>query len=77
MIMYAPKIIASRIQCTYRNESDRLQVIRVEDDGIERTIGAGQVLEFEAPRDSYLDIYTYEIATMALNDRISCSLLSG
>jgi Domain of unknown function (DUF1830) len=77
MIMCAPKIISSRIQCTYRNQSDRFQVIRVEDNAIERTIAAGQVFEFKAPRDSYLDIYTYEIATMLLSDRIPRRRLSG
>ncbi|MGB8702179.1 MAG: DUF1830 domain-containing protein [Thermosynechococcaceae cyanobacterium] len=41
-----------------------------EDDGIERTIAAGQVFEFEAHRDSHLDIYTHEIATTILSDRI-------
>jgi hypothetical protein len=46
MIMSPPKVIASRTQCTYRNESDRFQVIRIENDGLERTIAAGQVLEF-------------------------------
>ncbi len=76
-MMCSSKIISARIQCAYRNESDRLQVIRVEEDGIERTIAAGQVLEFRAPRDSHLDIYTYEIATMILSDRIPCSQLTG
>jgi Domain of unknown function (DUF1830) len=77
MIMSPPKIITSRIQCTYLNESDRLQVIRVIEDGIERTIAAGQAFEFETHRDSYLDIYTYEIATMILSDRIPCRQLAG
>jgi Domain of unknown function (DUF1830) len=77
MIMLSPEIITSRIQCTYRNESDRLQVIRVEDNGIERIIAAGQVLEFEAHEDSFIDIYTYEMVTMILSDRIICSRLSG
>jgi Domain of unknown function (DUF1830) len=77
MIMISPEIISSRIQCTYRNESDLVQVIRVEGDGIERTIAAGQVLEFEAHEDSFIDIYTYEMVTMILSDRILCSRLSG
>ena len=77
MIIFSPKIISPRIQCTYRNRSDRFQVIRVEDDGIERTIGVSQVIEFEAHRDSYLDIYTYEIVTMILSDRIPCSQLTS
>jgi Domain of unknown function (DUF1830) len=64
MIMSPPKIITSRIQCTYLNE-------------IERTIAAGQALEFETHGDSYLDIYTYEIATMILSDRIPCRQLAG
>jgi Domain of unknown function (DUF1830) len=76
MIMCTPKIISSRIQCTYRNESDRFQVIRVEDGGIERTIAVGQALEFEAHRDSHLNIYTYEIVTMILSDRIPCRQLA-
>jgi Domain of unknown function (DUF1830) len=77
MIMVSHRIISSRIQCTYRNESDRFQVIRVEGNGIERTIAAGQALEFEAHGDSYLDIYTYEIATMILRDRMPCHQLTG
>jgi Domain of unknown function (DUF1830) len=77
MIILSPKIINSRIQCTYRNESDRFQVIRVEDDGIERTVAAGQVVEFETHRDSNLDIYTYEMATMILSDRIPCRRLAS
>jgi Domain of unknown function (DUF1830) len=60
------------LRSTYQNESDRLQVIRVAEDGIERTIVVGQVFEFEVHRDSYLDIYTYEIAMMILSDRILC-----
>jgi hypothetical protein len=77
MIMSPPKIITSQIQCTYLNESDRLQVIRVIEDGIERTIAAGEVLAFEAHRDSHLDIYTYEIVTMTLSDRIPCRQLAS
>jgi Domain of unknown function (DUF1830) len=77
MVMVSPRIIFSQIQCTYRNESDRFQVIRVEDDGVEQMIAAGQVFEFEAHRDSHLDIYTYEIATMILSDRIPCRQLAG
>jgi hypothetical protein len=69
--------ISARIQCTYRNESNRFQVIRVEDEQIERTIAAGQVFEFEAPMDSYLDVHTSEIVTMILSDRIPCCPLAG
>ncbi|NJM27640.1 MAG: DUF1830 domain-containing protein [Pseudanabaena sp. RU_4_16] len=77
MIIFSPKISSSRIPCIYRNRSDRFQILRVEDNGIERTIAAGQLLEFEAHRDSHLDIYTYEIVTMILSDRIPCSQLTG
>lgn len=77
MMMSPSKVMTSRIQCTYRNKSDRLQVIRVAEDGIERTIAAGQVFEFEVSRDSHLDIYTYEIATIILSDRIPCRQLTG
>jgi hypothetical protein len=76
MIMCAPKIIASRIQCTYRNERDRFQVVRVVEDGIERTVAPDQVLEFEAHSNSHLDIYTYQIVTMILSDRIPCRQLA-
>jgi Domain of unknown function (DUF1830) len=74
--MLSPEIIFSQIQCTYRNDSDRFQVIRVEGHGIERTIAAGQVFEFETHQNSYIDIYTYEIATMILSDRIPCHQLT-
>lgn len=77
MIMPTTKAISSRIWCTYRNESNRFQVIRSIDEGIERTVAAGQMFEFEAHRDSFLDIHTYEIATMILSDRIPCRRLAG
>jgi hypothetical protein len=77
MIMLSHRIISSQIQCTYRNESDCFQVIRIENDGLERTIAAGQVFEFEADRDAYLDIYAYETVTMILSDRIPCRQLNG
>jgi Domain of unknown function (DUF1830) len=77
IMMIPSKIISARIQCTYRNESNRFQVIRVEDDKIERTMAAGQVFEFEAPMDSYLDVHTSEIVTMILSDRIPCRQLTG
>jgi hypothetical protein len=72
MIMFSP-IASQKIQCTYRNETDRFQVVKIE--GIERVIAAGQMFNFEAHEGSRLDIYSYELVTMSLSDRIPCNQL--
>lgn len=64
-------------QCLYFNDTDQVQIIRVEDSEqwVEKTLPPGAIYQFCAHQDSYLSIYTYESPTMVLSDRIPCRQL--
>lgn len=65
---------ANFIKCIYNNESDRVAILRINHQGhwLERVIEPGKTLLFEADRQAYLEIYTYEFATMVLSEKIAC-----
>jgi hypothetical protein len=76
--MITANLLITSLKCAYRNESDRIQVVRVEDPHhwVERTLAVGQLFQFESRQGAYLAIYSYEIASMLLCDRISCERLA-
>jgi hypothetical protein len=43
---------------------------------LERVVEAGKEFLFKAPEGAYLEICTYEMATMRLEDRVSCRELA-
>lgn len=43
---------------------------------LERVVEAGKDFPFKAPEGAYLDICTYEMATMILQDRVPCRELA-
>ncbi|MDJ0730458.1 MAG: DUF1830 domain-containing protein [Crocosphaera sp.] len=70
MISVAEKI--KKINCIFRNELDKMVIITIESEGIERVIPAFGCLEFKAKADAELKVYTYEFVTMCLSARIHC-----
>lgn len=67
----------SLISCSYHNNTSKFQTIRISDTRcyFERTIIAGQKIEFEAYPNAYLEIHSNENITMILSDKIICSQL--
>ena len=43
---------------------------------LERVVESGKDFPFKAPEGAYLDICTYEMATMILQDRVPCRELA-
>jgi hypothetical protein len=43
---------------------------------LERVVEAGKDFPFQAPSGAYLDICSYEMATMILQDRVPCRELA-
>lgn len=65
--------------CCYVNKTNQIQIIRINnslEQYLERTIFPGQRFIFEASRDSLLEIYTYELATAIVADRIPCEQIA-
>lgn len=65
---------------TYRNSTDRIQIIRVAtSDGslLERAVFPGQHLSFAAAPEAQLEIYSGEVIGALLEDRLTCSHLES
>ena len=78
MVLLAYKKVSKSIQCSYKNTTSRFQIVKIENNHkwFEKTVLPGQTITFNSDKDDYLNIYTYEIVTMLLSDRIRCSQLS-
>ena len=63
------------IECLYVNRTERMTILKIDFMGqwLERAVEAGKEYLFKTHKDAYLEIYTSEIPTMILSDRIACS----
>lgn len=69
---------SNSIRCHYVNNSSHIHVIKlmgVPNCYLERTVFPGQQLLFEAPLESYLEVFTGEIVQAIVKDRIPCRSL--
>jgi hypothetical protein len=66
------------IQCLYINRTEKMAILKIDFMGqwLERVVEAGKEFLFKAPEGAYLEICTYEMATMRLEDRVSCRELA-
>ncbi|MDJ0601682.1 MAG: DUF1830 domain-containing protein [Crocosphaera sp.] len=64
-----------KINCIFRNELDKMVIVKIQSEGIERVIPAFGCLEFKAKADAELKVYTHEFVTMCLAARVPCSQL--
>ena len=69
MLSVAKKI---NINCVFRNQLDKMVIIKIESEGIERVILPLGSFEFKAKADAELKVYTQEFVTMSLAERIRC-----
>jgi len=63
------------MNCGYCNTTSHIQIARIMNKAeliLERAIFPGQSLVFEASPDAQLEIYSSEIASAVLADRIHC-----
>jgi hypothetical protein len=56
------------INCVYVNRTEKTAILKID--------FMGQDFCFKAPEGGHLDIFTYEMATMMLEDRIPCRELA-
>lgn len=73
-----PKPESTAILCCYVNSTSQIQVSRISNiEGwyFERIVFPGQRLLFEAPLEAQLEIYTGELASAILSERIACERL--
>ena len=80
MTMFTPSTATDHDDplCCYRNESSRIQIIRIDSAPrlyLERVVLPGQCLCFAAPAEEYLEVFTSEVASALLQDRITCAQL--
>ena len=68
---------SERLLCSYSNQTERTQIIRVADlaSWYERVVFPGEWLLFEALPEAYLEVHSDEVPTAILTDKISCSQL--
>jgi hypothetical protein len=66
------------IQCLYMNRTEKIAILKIDFMGqrLERVVEAGKEFLFKAPEGAYLEICTYEMATMVLEDRVPCRELA-
>lgn len=67
-----------QIHCKYLNLTNLIQIIRISNIPnwyYERVIFPQQRLIFKAPKEAQLEVYTSEIASSILADRIPCNRL--
>lgn len=67
------------IACSYRNKTSRPQIVRITNTEyfLERVVYPEQKISFKASTNSYLEIYSSEIITSILEDRILCTKLTN
>ncbi|GBL09846.1 hypothetical protein MSj_01326 [Microcystis aeruginosa Sj] len=60
------------INCVYVSRTEKTAILKIDFMGqwLERIVEPGQDFCFNAPEGGHLDIFTYEMATMILEDRI-------
>ncbi len=62
----------------YTNDTKQIQIIRiarVSDNFLERTVLPNCQILFAATADAELEVYTYDVATAILTERITCDRL--
>ncbi|HIK46937.1 MAG TPA: DUF1830 domain-containing protein [Leptolyngbyaceae cyanobacterium M65_K2018_010] len=67
------------LNCFYVNATSLIQVVRVVSESTwlsERVLSPGHRFLFKAPADATLEVYTGELATGVLADRIPCRQLA-
>jgi len=66
------------INCLYINRTEKMAILKIDFMGqwLERVVEAGKYFLFKAPEGAYLEICTYEMATMVLEDRVPCRELA-
>ncbi len=68
------------INCVYVNDTGKMAILKNNFDLIgqrrERVVEVGEKIFFKAPEWGHLEIFTYEMATMILEDRIPCRELA-
>ena len=66
------------IDCLYVNRTEKMAILKIDFMGQwrEPVVEAGKDFCFKAPEGAYLDICTYEMATMMLEDRVPCRELA-
>lgn len=73
-----PPEVTERILCHYTNATNWLQIARITNIPnwyFERVVFPGQRLLFEAPRWANLEIYTAQLPSPMLSDKIPCDRL--
>ncbi|MBV9387017.1 MAG: DUF1830 domain-containing protein [Chroococcidiopsidaceae cyanobacterium CP_BM_ER_R8_30] len=73
-----PLEVKEPILCHYTNSTSKLQIARVTNISgwyFERVLFSGQHLLFEAPRLAELEIYSGELSSIVLVDKIPCEHL--
>lgn len=78
MLQSSPTDRRSDFLCLYVNTTERIQVVRISNIPgwyFERVVFVGQRLLFEAKPEAQLEIYTHEMASAVLADRIDCQQL--
>lgn len=74
----APDLEVKKILCRYCNNSDHVQVARIEnlpDEYFERVFFPGDRLVFKTFPHAWLEIYTGELCSALLSERILCDQL--
>ncbi len=74
-----PLRYSERILCSYVNPTSRIQIARITnvlDWYFERVIFPGERLLFETVSEAQLEIYTSEIPSAVLADKVPCDRLS-
>ncbi len=73
-----PSSYLTFISCCYVNSTHQIQIGRISNIKgwyLERIIPPGQLLFFEAPSEAKLEIYTGEMMSAVLCDRLACQQL--
>ncbi len=66
------------ILCKYKNQSQRMQIVKISNINywyLEKVIFSQEFLFFSAPRQAKLEIYNSENAEIMLEDKIPCEQL--
>ena len=67
-----------KLLCCYVNSTRKIQILRIANVSychFERVIFSGQRILFEAPRNAHLEIYTCDMCSAILSDKIPCDRL--
>jgi hypothetical protein len=68
-----------KVVCRYVNHMQQIQILRIANIPnwfFERTVLPGEELLFEAYPEAELEVYTYEIASAILTEKITCDRLA-